>query len=69
MNYTPRCWMLKPLGDRHSVITKMLCGRAQTFVQAHSVHPDGIKTNIVRASRGGDPAYAPVLEKVQVIFL
>lgn len=37
-----------------------------TSVQVHSVHPGGIKTNIVKTSRGGDPAYLPVLEKVQV---
>lgn len=39
---------------------------AHTSIQIHSVHPGGIKTNIVRTSRGGDPSYTPVLEKVQV---
>jgi short-subunit dehydrogenase len=37
-----------------------------TSIQVHSVHPGGIKTNIVKTARGGDPAYTPVLEKVQV---
>jgi short-subunit dehydrogenase len=37
-----------------------------TSIQVHSVHPGGIKTNIVRTARGGDSAYTAVLEKVQV---
>lgn len=37
-----------------------------TRISVHSVHPGGIKTNIVKTSRGGDPSYTPVLEKVQV---
>lgn len=36
-----------------------------THVQVYSVHPGGIKTNIVKTSRGGDISYTPVLEKVQ----
>jgi short-subunit dehydrogenase len=38
----------------------------KTSVQVHSVHPGGIRTNIVKTSRGGDPSYTAVLEKVQV---
>jgi short-subunit dehydrogenase len=32
----------------------------------HSVHPGGIKTNIVRTARGGDSSYMSLYEKVQV---
>ena len=36
-----------------------------TNIRVHSVHPGGIKTNIVKTSRGGDRSYDTVLEKVQ----
>jgi short-subunit dehydrogenase len=37
-----------------------------TSVQVHSVHPGGIKTNIVQTARGGDPSYTRVFQQVQV---
>lgn len=36
-----------------------------TKIQVHSVHPGGIKTNIVQTAIGGDPNYTKVFAKVQ----
>lgn len=35
------------------------------MIKVHSVHPGGIKTNIVKTALGGDPNYNIVFEKIQ----
>lgn len=49
-----------------SLTESLMIELKNTSIQVHSVHPGGIKTNIVKTSRGGDLSYAAVLEKVQV---
>lgn len=36
----------------------------QTNIQIHSVHPGGIKTNVARNARGGDPRHTKTFEKL-----
>jgi short-subunit dehydrogenase len=38
-----------------------------TKIQMHSVHPGGIKTNIAKNSKGGDPKYSKSFEKMLVM--
>ena len=49
-----------------AITESLMMELTDTNIQVHSVHPGGIRTNIVKTARGGDPDYAKVFEKVQV---